>query len=303
MARLAVTIFEDSGDELPDLTAVFQRHGTLTKVKAKRTGSKDSAAAAASTKARSKIPPSDEDSEAENQRVTVTHQTIQVARTSDPERALKPKTRKRILKPASDNPRLLSKGNINKSSTMPNIMQESLIAEADLKSKASRQRPTRKVSSPARASKCSDWEDDPFNDGSDGISDFIVDDDDSFSETDSDFEMPPPPKSTRKLVRGRRPEYRSPELDGSSPRQQLEEELENAAKASTEQHKKSPKEESVSTITDLMNFIDLATSEDEAPKQPTLSRPRMQPPKSEIPRPSTAGSTSGFDEPLPNLRL
>ena len=219
------------------------------------------------------------------------------------EKSIKPKAKKRVLKPLINNSLLLPLGSLKKSSTAPHLMQDNPVIE-ETQPKAARPRSVRKASKPAlRTSSYSDWEEDPFNDGSDGLSDFVIDDEASLSEADSDSDFgsppPPPPKSTRKLVRGRRPENKSPPAAMARPRSQpktlkMFEKQENATKA---------KITSMRTIVDLMSAIDLLTSEDEAPQKPTLSKPRMRSPKDEVCRPGTSGTSSGFDEPLPNLRL
>ena len=301
MARLAKVVYEDSDDDLPDLATVAkqQQHASL-KSKMKTTASKIPVAFTTAELA-SSYSHSDPDSNAENNDPATAYQQGMTRQMEMPEKSIKPKARKRILKPLSDNSLLLPLDNLRKSSKIPQIFEEDFTANNVVIPKSPRQRPARKTSKTAnRSSYYSDWEEDPFNDGSDGLSDFVVDDEASLSEADSDFESPPPPpKSTRKLVRGRRPENRSPPRETSRCTRQVE----TTTVVRKEDHKIKYDFKNMSTITNLMSAIDLLTSEDEAPRKLTLSRPKMETSKSEEHRPGTAGTTSGFDEPLPNLRL
>lgn len=88
---------------------------------------------------------------------------------------------------------------------------------------------------------------------SDGMSDFVVDDDDSLEEEDTEIEVPPP-KSVRKLVRGRKPR-----IDDSD-----EEDLELRMKNLTVER------DSSSTLEKALKELDLEDSEDNiSDKKPT----------------------------------
>jgi hypothetical protein len=111
------------------------------------------------------------------------------------------KSTSRVLKPRSDNPLLRSIGDIDCA------LAQSLKTPPHTKARRSR-----KAVEEHKLNATADTDDEELDsdaepewDESDGMSDFIVDDNESLEEDDSELEMtPPPPKSSRRLVRGRR---------------------------------------------------------------------------------------------------
>jgi predicted SprT family Zn-dependent metalloprotease len=130
------------------------------------------------------------------------------------------------------------------------------------------------------------------DDDSDGVSDFIVDDDDSVSEEESEFEIPAP-KSTRRLVRGRRPSRsRSPE-----------EVISEFRKSPVATRTGSPKSTSLDKLTKMISTIDLDSSDDERIKGPSMQKPSRGIRKEPEAIPESPGMSSGYDEPPPILKL
>lgn len=91
---------------------------------------------------------------------------------------------------------------------------------------------------------------------SDGMSDFIVDDDDSLEEENTEIEIPPP-KSVRKLVRGRKPRI------GDSDDEDLELRMKNLA----------VDRESSSILEKALKEVGLDDSEDDIPKSKLKEKP------------------------------
>jgi len=108
------------------------------------------------------------------------------------------KTKKRVLKQTSDNPLLRPIANSSIS------VKASEVFEMAPKSKSNSSRPRKVIES--RKPDPADWDfEEDLEQAADdeGMSNFVVDDSELLDEDDSVIEMPPP-RSTRKLVRGRR---------------------------------------------------------------------------------------------------
>jgi hypothetical protein len=113
------------------------------------------------------------------------------------------KSTSRVLKPRSDNPLLRSIGDTDINSAPAQSLKTTPHTKA---------RRSRKIVEEQKLDVTADTDDEELDsdiepewDESDGMSDFIVDDSESLEEDDSELEVtPPPPKSARRLVQGRR---------------------------------------------------------------------------------------------------
>jgi hypothetical protein len=171
-------------------------------------------------------------------------------------------------------------------------------AAAPKKTAASRSKESRKVASKCQPTSTSIFKSDEedFEEESDGLSDFIVNDSTFLEEEDSVIEMPPP-RSVRRLVKGRRPakdEDDDEDLDMRMKKLAVDDEpVKKSRKVSVEKH--------------LEDFQDSFSDGQTIPRtklpnrtQPKASQPQKEPvPKQKTP---TIAPSSDIDDPF-TLRL
>jgi hypothetical protein len=186
-------IIEDSGDDLPELSEVVRRHGKAQSANNTRIGSRKEELS----------------SLAPRQADTISLTMISKFRGKDGISALdtgKSKPRKRVLYKTCDNPLLRPFDNGAKSKSAPLLKTPTSRTVSGPKPKIAPQKSALVYSSDGP----SDFENgqDDIGDESDGLSDFVVMDSSFLDDEDSEEDVLPAkyaPRSTRKLVRGRRP--------------------------------------------------------------------------------------------------
>jgi hypothetical protein len=313
MARIAV--HEESDDEFPDLAELCRRPVKGDECGDEGVGWKKNA--------------EDPDSKAKGRKTPkATQERTYNSRTEKEIVAMKKSiVKKRVLSQMSDNPLLRpisrasselrgeeqkdGKGKGVRDESMeirmkaasksgPNSDQEDLEKPAALlrKTAASRSRESRKVASKGHPTQTPIFESDEedFGEESDGLSDFIVNDSIFLEEEDSVIEMPPP-RSMRRLVKGRRPakdEDDDEDLDVKMKKLAVDDEpVKKSRKVSVEKH--------------LEDFEDSFSDGQTIPRtklpnrtQPKASQPRKEPiPKQKAP---TIAPSSDIDDPF-TLRL
>lgn len=204
---------EDSDDEFPDLAVVIGKHKRGAETKATRENPTKKHA----TKA---VP---------NQAVVISTARLQSADLHmSPENLQcsktdfqKPKSKRRVLNKICDNP-LLRPFDHQKESTAS--LSSSKMSELKLKSLLAKSKVHKESKATGRPSLNSASEEEELSmQDSTGLSDFVVDDSSIFDEDSTDEDVRPrPPRSTRRLVRGRRPPREdSSEEEQSRPRKDI----------------------------------------------------------------------------------
>lgn len=119
------------------------------------------------------------------------------------------RSKQRNIKPASADVSLTS---VDILVQVPDaVTSEAQEPESSPKGENKRTRKT-KPGVPTKLDSEDEKEESGLNSGDDGLSDFVVDDSDSLEEEDSVIEMPPP-RSVRRLVKGRRPAKEEDEIE------------------------------------------------------------------------------------------